>query len=53
MIYSSYEDTVLCDVTMRPCETVYMAGNNFYQNAKLSCRLEELKVSYFLTLISV
>lgn len=42
-IIASYEDTVLCDVTMRPCETVYMAGNNFYQNAKLSCRLEELK----------
>ncbi|XP_045199354.2 von Willebrand factor D and EGF domain-containing protein-like [Mercenaria mercenaria] len=37
------EDSVLCDVTMRPCEVAYMAGNNFYNNSRLSCKVMELK----------
>lgn len=42
-IVSSFEGSVLCDVIMRPCETIYMAGDNFYNNSKLSCRVKELK----------
>ena len=44
---SSYEDSILCDVTMRRCETIYMAGNNFYNSSRLSCRIEEFKVGLF------
>ncbi|XP_053404692.1 von Willebrand factor D and EGF domain-containing protein-like [Mercenaria mercenaria] len=42
-VITSYEDSVLCDVTMRLCETVYMAGSNIFNNSKLSCRIEEFK----------
>ncbi|XP_053404804.1 uncharacterized protein LOC123555193 [Mercenaria mercenaria] len=37
------EDSVLCDVTMRPCEVAYMAGDNFFNNSRLSCKVMELK----------
>ncbi|XP_053404691.1 von Willebrand factor D and EGF domain-containing protein-like [Mercenaria mercenaria] len=42
-IISDFEGSVLCDVTTRPCETVFVAGDNMYNNSRLSCKIEEFR----------